>query len=71
MPEELYRFVNAFERVPTKFGMYICHIRVIDDGLTFTPVSYCQYNTISKEWTNPCVCGTKGEVIDWLELVEE
>ena len=70
MSDKLYRFVNVSERLPEKFGMYICHVKVIDEGLTFRPVSYCQFDTIRKEWTNPSVCGTKGEVTEWLELIE-
>jgi hypothetical protein len=68
--EKLYRFVEVTERLPNKFGMYICHILIIEDGLSFWPVSYVQFNTDTGLWTNPSVCGTSGEVIDWLELVD-
>ena len=71
MNDKLYRFVDVNERLPSKFGMYICHVKVIDKGLTLMPVSYCQFDTIRNEWTDQSVCGTEGIVIDWLELVED
>lgn len=69
MNDKLYRFVDVNERLPDKFGMYICHVKVIEDGLTFIPVWYCQFDTIKNEWSDPSVCGVKGVVIDWLESI--
>jgi hypothetical protein len=52
---------------PTKFGMYICKVEIMDEGMTFRPVAYCQYDNLKNEWTNPSVCYSKGEVVEWLD----
>jgi hypothetical protein len=47
--------------------MYITKIRVKDNGLTFIPVAYNQFDTLVNDWTNPMCCGTKGEILEWLD----
>jgi hypothetical protein len=70
MTNKTYRVVPVTERNPTKFGMYICHVRIVENGLTYIPVSYCQFDTIRNDWTSQSVCGTNGEIVDWFELIE-
>jgi hypothetical protein len=60
-------WVDVKDRLPIKFGMYVCKIKVIEDGLTYKPVAYCQFDTIKNDWTNPSVCNTLGEVEEWLD----
>jgi hypothetical protein len=61
------QWVKCSERLPKNFGMYITKIRVKDNGLTFIPVAYNQFDTLVNDWTNPMCCGTKGEILEWLD----
>lgn len=67
---KLFRQVKCSERLPEKWGMYICIIKVKIDGLHYKPATYCQWDSISSEWTNPNFDGIKGEVVTWYEPVE-
>lgn len=67
---ELFRKVPCSERLPEKFGMYMCHVKVKEEGLTYHPISYCQWDSITKKWTRESACGTSGEVVDWLEPIQ-
>lgn len=64
---DLFIKVPCSERLPEKFGMYMCHVKVKEEGLTYHPISYCQWDSITKKWTRESACGTSGEVVDWLE----
>lgn len=67
----LFRKVLCKDRQPTESGMYITHVEIMADGLTYQPVSYNQWLSCDNRWTVPGACGTPGEVIDWLEPVPE
>jgi hypothetical protein len=60
------RWVKASES-PKKSGMYICHIRIKEDGQTFLPVAYSNFDADKGEWTDPTVYYAKGEVVNWLD----
>lgn len=48
---ELFRKILTKDRLPDKFGMYICHVRIKSKktGLIYNPVSYVQFDTITLE----------------------
>jgi len=58
------QWVKTSERLPTKSKNYVCIIEVEDEGLKYYPATIV---TFSEGWINPSVCGTVGEVIEWLE----
>jgi len=61
------RWVKSENRLPTKFGNYVCIVRVEDDGVNYEPASFVQFDTYKGKWTNPRVCRTAGIVVEWLE----
>jgi hypothetical protein len=67
--EDTYRFVPVTERLPTKSGSFICHILVKEDGMSYWPVTYNEFNIDNQEWNHPSICGTSGEIVDWLEKI--
>jgi len=66
----VYLEVPVSERLPEIFGMQLCTVKVKDDGITFFPVSYVQFDTIKGDWTNPSISGISCEVISWFEKKE-
>lgn len=63
LQENVARWILVSERLPDKFGRYLCRYRVEEDGT----VSYCtdfgRFEPLHKEWF-------VGEVTHWMELPE-
>lgn len=58
--------VESEKDLPQKFGMHVCICHIIEDGISYYPASYQQFDTIRNEWTNPQICGKPCKVIKYL-----
>lgn len=53
--------------LPDKSGMYICHIKMVERGLTFMPVSYVRFDNHLKKWKEVDSHFSHGEIVEWLD----
>lgn len=65
--QTVYTPIDVKEKLPEKFGMQICIVEIIEDGLNYRPVAYQQFDTNKKDWTNPSICYQSCVVTHWFE----
>lgn len=65
------QWIKCSDRLPGKAKMYICKVTLVEDGITYKPVTYIRYDLEDKSWFNPMICGKSCVVYEWLEETEE